>query len=300
MTIQFHCPKCGALIAFTDKHAGQSAKCLTCGQQQIIPEKSGQAPQLIEPKAEPQTPLPGFYRAVFVDSWKIFFDKDNLTAIAFVVAAVCFKFFSAGSLCLGFVTYFAAWGYLLGFYLNVVCETAAGTDKLPEIETGTSITFLWHIFKPIFVFVFAVVIVQLPFIIALALFKDKGATWADIWQMRTVVNLVLRLLFVAGLFFFPMAILTIAVLEDISELFRIDRLVIPVFRAFIPYLVVVGLLAVVCYIETAAGQYEPLAKESAWLISGKLAVNLAEQVVAIIAMRSIGLFYRHYCCYFGY
>ena len=300
MTIQFHCPKCGALIAFTDKHAGQSAKCLTCGQQQIIPEKSGQTPQLIEPKAEPQTPLPGFYRAVFVDSWKMFFDKDNLIAIVFVAAAVCFKFFSAGSLCLGCVTYFAAWGYLLGFYLNVVCETAAGTDKLPEIEVGTSITFLWHIFKPILVFAFAVFIVQLPFIIAFALFKDKGATWGDIWQMRTAVNLVLRGLFIGGLFLFPMVILAAAVIENLPELFRIDRLVIPVFRAFIPYMVVVGLLAVVCYIETSAEQYEPLAKESAWLISGKLAVNLAEQVVAVIAMRSIGLFYRHYNCYFGY
>ena len=30
-----------------------------------------------------------------------------------------------------------------------------------------------------------------------------------------------------------------------------------------------------------------------------LAVNLAVQVVAIIAMRSIGLFYRHYACYFS-
>ena len=111
MTIQFHCPKCGSLIAFTDKHAGQSAKCMTCGQQQIIPEKSGQTPQIIEPKVEPEFPLPGFYRAVFVDSWKIFFDKDNLTSLVFVIAAVCFKFFSAGVCCLAVIMYFAAWGY---------------------------------------------------------------------------------------------------------------------------------------------------------------------------------------------
>ena len=29
-----------------------------------------------------------------------------------------------------------------------------------------------------------------------------------------------------------------------------------------------------------------------------LAINLGVQVVAIVAMRSIGLFYRHYACYF--
>ena len=297
MTIQFHCPKCGALIAFTDKHAGQSVKCMTCGQRQIIPEKSGQTPQIIEPKVEPEFPLPGFYRAVFVDSWKIFIDKDNLTAIVFVTAAVCFKFFSAGAVCFAFIMYFAAWGYLFGFYLQIINETATGGDKLPEIELGTSITFVFHIIKPILTFAFAVLIVQLPFIIAMAFFKDKGATRENIWETRTAANLFLRLLFAAGLFLFPMAILVAAVLEDLPELLRFDRLFVPVVRAFVPYLVVVGLLAAVCFIETYTRQYESL---SILNTAGNLAMNLAVQVVAIIAMRSIGLFYRHYACYFSY
>jgi hypothetical protein len=300
MTIQFHCPKCGALMAFADKHAGKPARCLNCNQQLIIPTRNGQQPQKIVPKAEPQTPLPGFYRAVFVDSWKIFFDKDNLTAIVFVIAAVCFKFFSQGVCCLGYFVFFAAWGYLFGFYLNIICETAVGSDKLPEIEMGTSITFLWHIFKPIFVFVFAVLIVQLPLVVALAFFNDKGMTWENIWETRTSLNLVLRFFFIAGLFFFPMAILAAAVMEDLPELFRLDRLIIPVFRAFIPYTVTVGLLAAACLIETHTKQYSSEVKVSFFSTVGYLALNLAEQVFAIIAMRSIGLFYRHYACYFGY
>jgi hypothetical protein len=297
MTIQFHCPKCGSLIAFTDKHAGQTAKCLTCGQQQIIPEKSGQTPLKVEPETEPKVPLPGFYRAVFVDSWRIFFDKDNLTAIAFVIAAVCFKFFTAGACCLAFVMYFAAWGYLFGFYLQIINETAAGLDKLPEIELGTSITFLFHIFKPIFVFAFTIFIVQLPFIAAFSFFKGQGATWESIWETRTAMNLFLRTLFAGGLFLFPMAILVAAVIEDLPELLRFDRLFVPVVRAFVPYLVVIGLLAAVCFIETHTRQYASL---SILNTAGDLAVNLAVQVVAIIAMRSIGLFYRHYSCYFAY
>ena len=297
MTIQFHCPKCGALIAFTDKHAGQSVKCMTCGQRQIIPEKSGQTPQIIEPKVEPEFPLPGFYRAVFVDSWKIFIDKDNLTALVFVTAVVCFKFFSAGICCMGYFVYFAAWGYLFGFYLQLINETAAGIDKLPEIELGTSITFLWYMVKPILVFAFTVFIVQLPFIAALAFFSDKGITWENVWETKTALNLVLRGLFVAGLFLFPMAILVVAILEDLPELLRFDRLLVPVIRAFIPYLVVVGLLATACFIETNTKQYESLSILNA---AGNLAVNLAVQVVAIIAMRSIGLFYRHFCCYFSH
>ena len=296
MTIQFHCPKCGSLIAFTDKHAGQSAKCLTCGQKQIIPEKSGQTPQKVEPETGPKVPLPGFFHAVFVDSWKIFFDKDNLAAIVFVTAAVCFRFFSAGACCLAFIMYFAVWGYLFGFYLQIINETAAGHDKLPEIEMGTSITFVFHIIKPILTFAFAVLIVQLPFIIALAFFKDKGATWENIWETRTAANLFLRLLFAAGLFLFPMTILVAAVLEDLPELLRFDRLFVPVIRAFVPYLVVVGLLAATCFIEINTRQYESL---SILNTAGNLAVNLAVQVIAITAMRSIGLFYRHYACYFS-
>jgi len=295
MTIQFHCPKCGSLIAFTDKHAGQSAKCLTCGQKQIIPEKSGQTPRKVEPETAPKVPLPGFYHAVFVDSWKIFFDKDNLTSLAFVIAAVCFKFFSAGTVCFAFIMYLAAWGYLFGFYLQIINETAAGLDNLPEIEVGTSITFVFHIFKPIFVFAFTVFIVQLPFIAALSFFKDKGVTWESIWETRTALNLFLRVLFAGGLFLFPMAILVAAVIADLPELFRFDHLFVPVVRAFVPYLVVFGLLAAVCFIETYTKQYESL---PILHTAGNLAVNLAVQVVAIIAMRSIGLFYRHYDCYF--
>jgi hypothetical protein len=300
MTIQFNCPKCKSLIAFADKHAGRAAKCINCGQQLTIPEKTGQIPQKLEPQVEPKVPQPGFYRAVFVDSWKIFFDRDNLTAIVFVTAAVCFKFFSEGACCLAYVVFFAAWGCLFGFYLNIIYETAVGGDKLPEIEVGTSITFLWQIIKPIFVFVFAVIIVQLPLVIALAFFKDKGVTWENIWETQTTLNLVLRFLFVAGLFLFPMAILTAAVIEDLPELFRLDRLIVPVIRAIVPYMVVVGLLAAACFIETRVAQYSPLTKTSILHTAGKLTVNLAEQVVAIIAMRSIGLFYRHYGCYFSY
>jgi hypothetical protein len=33
------------------------------------------------------------------------------------------------------------------------------------------------------------------------------------------------------------------------------------------------------------------------ITAANLALNLAVQVVAIIAMRSIGLFYRHYSCH---
>jgi len=55
---------------------------------------------------------------------------------------------------------------------------------------------------------------------------------------------------------------------------------------------VVALLVAACILETRTAPYE---NTIPWTTNAaRLALDLALQVVAIIAMRSIGLFYRHY------
>lgn len=294
MTIQFYCPNCDSIIAFDDKHCGKRARCTTCGQLFIIPCENYKKAKKVELPKEKGEPEPGFYRAVFVDNWKLFFDRENVTSLVFVVAVVCFKFFSAGSFCCAFVTHYAVWGWLLGFYLNIIYETAFDIDKLPEIYLGTSVTFIWYIIKPFLLFLFTITFVQLPFIIALLLLKDKGLTYENMWQAEFGFRLLLQVLFVFGLFLFPVAILTIAVGRDIT-MFRPDYLLGPVFRGFIPYTVVVILLVAAAALETQTTQYSgaPFA-----VTAGHLALNIAVQVIAILAVRSIGLFYRHYSCHF--
>ena len=68
MTIEFNCPNCDALIAFGDIHAGKGGKCTTCGEHFIIPSKSFEKVEKVELPEEKGFPIPGFYRAVFVDS----------------------------------------------------------------------------------------------------------------------------------------------------------------------------------------------------------------------------------------
>ena len=89
--------------------------------------------------------------------------------------------------------------------------------------------------------------------------------------------------------------LNVAVGKDLT-LLRPDYLLIPVFRAFKPYLVVAALLITfgVLVLEMQARQYSGA---NLVINAGWLTVNLALQVIAIIAMRSIGLFYRHYSCH---
>ncbi len=295
MSIRFNCPNCDALIAFHDRHCGKRARCLNCGQLFIIPSKDDEKPQKVEPKIEKGEPLAGFYRAVFIDSWKLFVDPENAASLAFVAAAVCFKFFLArGFCCLNYISFVIVWGWLLGFYLNIIYETAFEIDELPEIYLGTSITFLWYVIKPFLTFFFTMMVVQLPFIIALMLLADYGITYEDMWQGHTGYYLLLQGLFTFGLFLFPMVILTMAVGKDIT-LLRPDYFLIPVRKAFIPYLVVVFLLAAFAILEMHTAQYSDAGLATT---AKNLALNLAVQVVAIIAMRSIGLFYRHYSCHF--
>ncbi|HUU19408.1 MAG TPA: hypothetical protein VMW72_19820 [Sedimentisphaerales bacterium] len=290
MTIQFFCPNCNEIIGFPDKHAGKRARCTTCGRLFIIPSENYKKPKKVEPPKEKGEPLPGFYHAVFVDNWKLFFDSENATSLVFVIAVVCFKFFTAGSPCCAFVTHYAIWGWLLGFYLNIIYETAFEIDKLPEIYLGTSITFMWYIIKPFFLFSVTMAVVQLPFIIVFVLRKDEGLTIENIRQAEFGL---LHVLFILGLFLFPIAILTTAIGKDIF-MFRPVYLLRPVFKAFVPYLVTVILLIAAALLETQTTQYT-----NAGLLTtaGHLAMNLAVQLIAIIAMRSIGLFYRHYNCH---
>jgi hypothetical protein len=294
MTIQFYCPKCDSLIAFKSKHADKRARCLTCGQVLIIPSKDYEKPKKIEPEREKGEPVPGFYRAVFLDNWKIFFDRENAGPLLFVITIVCFKFFLGRAICcMNYISYIVIWGWLLGFYLNIIYETAFEIDKLPEIFLGTSITFLWYIIKPFLTFFFTMLVVQIPFIIALVLLQDRGITYENMWQAHTGLHLLCQVLFIFGLFLFPMAILTTAVGNDIT-LLRPDYILAPVIKAPIPYLIIVALLVAACVVEMQTIQYDgspPL------ITAGNLAINLAVQVIAIIAMRSIGLFYRHYSCH---
>jgi hypothetical protein len=308
MTIKFYCPNCDTIIAFDSKHTGKRARCLTCGQIFIIPQKNDETPKKI--KAEPEykgEPVPGFYHAVFIDSWKLFFDPQNVTSLAFVVAVVCFKFFLAKTFCINYILFVVVyyillvvvWGWLLAFYLNIIYETAFEIDQLPQIQLAASdflgaTALVWHIIKPFLIFLYTMFIVQLPFIIALALLEDKGLTYENMWQARTGLHLLLQALSVFGLFLFPMAILTTAVGKDLT-LLRPDYIVVPILKAFIPYLTVVALLVAASLLQTRIKQFED---PTFAITAANLALNLAVQLIAIIAMRSIGLFFRHYSCRF--
>jgi hypothetical protein len=298
MTIRFNCPSCNELIAFADKHSGKRAHCANCGQKFIIPSSDkGKTEKITSPK-ERDEPLPGFYRAVFVDSGQLFTNKENINGLVFIATAVCLKFFTAGMnytitipgrayvfdipLPFGWILRVSAWGFLFWYYMEIIYSTAYDQEKLPDVIVGGFAGLFLRVVKSVYIFMIILMVVELPFFITALIFS-----WMDV----ELLVLLYALMF-GGLFLFPMAILTAAVGKDLTML-RPDYILIPIFRAFRPYLVTALLLGAAVVLQTYASQYSG---RSATAETGYLLLNLAVQAILLVAMRSIGLFFRHYSC----
>jgi hypothetical protein len=166
--------------------------------------------------------------------------------------------------------------------MEIIYSTAFEQEKLPDVIVGGFSGLFWRIAKSVYTFIIMLLVVELPYLVAALI-----ASWMDAeWPV------LLYALMFAGLFLFPVAILTAAVGQDLMML-RPDYLLIPIFRAFKPYLVTVVLLGAAAVLQMQANQYSG---RSAAVDTGHLLLNLAVQVIALVAMRSIGLFFRHYSC----
>ena len=299
MTIRFNCPSCNELIAFADKHSGKRAHCASCGQKFVIPsEDKGKTKKIKSPK-EIAEPLGGFYRAVFVESRRLFTKEENITGLVFIAVAVCLKFFMAGKnytitlvgeamsidlpIPIGHVLHVSTWGFIFWYYMEMIYSTAYEQDVLPDVIVGGFKGLLWRIAKTVYIFIIMLLVVELPYLVAALI-----SSWMD-----AEIPVLLYALMFGGLFLFPVAILTVAVGKDLMML-RPDYFLIPIFRAFGPYLVTAVLLGAAVVVQIYAKQYS--GQFSAAAIGGYLLLNLAVKVIALIAMRSIGLFFRHYSC----
>jgi hypothetical protein len=296
MTIRFNCPNCDELIAFADKYIGKQARCASCGQRFIIPSESKQIPKKVEPPAEKAEPVPGFYRAVLIDSWKLFVKPQNATGLVFVIAAVCFKFFTGHTdysftmgmfrviAPVGLIVTLSAWGCLFWYYMEIICTTANYTDELPDVYMGGLFGFIWNVIKSLSIFSIGLIAVLLP-----------SAIYTLITGSAGVVSHALSLV---GLFAFPMAVLIFSTAPEVLMVFRQDYIYKPIIKAFWPYLLVAGLFLLTWELQLRTIGYGGLIGSDNLVIGLHLLANLAVQALAIIAMRSIGLFYQHYSCYF--
>ena len=292
MTIRFNCPNCDELIAFADKYIGRQARCSSCRQRFIIPSESKQTPKKIEPPAEKAEPVPGFYRAVLIDSWKLFVSPRNVTGLIFVIAAVCFKFFTGHTdysftmgmfrviAPTGLIVTLSVWGCLFWYYMEIINMTANETDELPDVDMDGFFGFIWNVIKSLSIFSIGLLAVLVPSFIYVLITESTG--------------IVSHALSLVGLFAFPMAVLIFSTAPEVLMVFRQDYIYKPIAKAFRPYLLVAGLFLLVWELQLSTIGYGKLIGSGYFVIGLHLLENLAVQALAIVVMRSIGLFYRHH------
>ncbi len=295
MTIRFNCPKCNSLIAFADKHQGKHAHCTTCGQSFIIPSADKEKPKKIKAEVQKGQSLPGFYHALFADSWQLFSLK-NATGLIFILVAVCFKFFienrnfsmfiTGQSLTfdiyipMGYALSAAAWGFLFWYYMEIIYATAYDQEKLPEVVVGGFYSLIWLIAKSLYTLFIILLVVGLPYFITYLIFKKTGIE----------SPIILNVLFGLGVFLLPIAIITAAVGRDLTML-RPDYLLVPIFKALGPYLVIVLIMGVAIFVQIHTQQYK---NQDSTVALGYLMLNFAVHAIMIFAMRGLGLYFRHF------
>lgn len=304
MTIEFNCPSCGAVIAFADPHAGKGARCTTCGQHLIIPNESFSKPLgLAEEEPDRGEPVPGFYRAAFAEGWGLFVRPGNVVPLLFVLAVVCFKFFIAHVdysfsiagrfnvyLPVGLLVRATCWGCLFWYYLEIINNTVLSdnTCELPEIEIEGCSEFFVNALRSLWVVAMALVICILPATVAGGLL-GKGSS---ILLSQVLTNV--------GLFIVPMLFLAVGVNRDSTLLVRIDLMLGPLFKTFVPYLSVALPIMILVQLQFQCKNYgdNAVINADALVKASWLMAQLGLQCLAILGMRGLGLLHRHYQCFF--
>ena len=300
MTIEFNCPNCNSVIAFADQHAGKRAKCTTCGQGFVIPQKNYEkASKVKPPKEEKGDPIPGFYQAVLVDNWKVFTNIKNITGFAFIITAVVFKYFTSNLnfvmtmpsksrpfdiyVPLGYVCRGISWGFLFWYYREIIYFIGFDQDEFPEVALEGFYSFVWKIFSSVYTLFSIFLVTCLPALVIYLVFEN----------IFSEMPILFYSLITIGTFLVPAAIINMAVGKDLT-LLRPDYLIIEAFGALGPYILIFVLFLIAIILQANVKQYQAGTTSG---IGTFLLLNLAVQMVFVYAMRAIGLFYRHYSCH---
>jgi hypothetical protein len=172
--------------------------------------------------------------------------------------------------------------------MQIVYSTAFETDNLPVATINGLRRFVQKVFGGVYTFFMAIAAVELPCIIAALILKT----------MEVEMDWLLWILGIAGLFIFPMVVLSVSICKDLWMAIRPDSIFVPIIRATKPYLVTAGIVMAAAAIQWITfghfGVKESQSSGLTWLL---LATDIGAALFMIVAMRTIGLFYRHYSCY---
>lgn len=295
MAITCTCPKCGRFCGFKDAYAGRRARCLNCATPFIIPLQQGQEAQFAD--TPPLEPLPGFYTNVFRGTAAAFVQKESLFGIILCVTLTAFHFvigdtdysFTMGGLrpplAVGWAATFICAGYLLWYFMETVSVTVMENDILPEIFIGSGFVFIGESIKSIYTFIAAFAVAAIPGATLTALLHKYGISYD--WLSILIALLSMSML--------PMILGIFASGLPLWKIFRYDQIIRVIVGAWRPYLLTVAITFVALasvYLTIGFFATNPnVARPNAVLM---FAGRLLSVFMMIVAMRTIGLFSRHY------
>jgi hypothetical protein len=300
MTISCTCPKCGRVCGFRDQYAGRRARCLHCSTRFIIPEPGGDAVEVPVPAEtvpeEPDQPVPGFYAAVLKENTGAFFKRESLPGVIICITLTCFHFYLGDKdysfdlpglrlpLIVGWVVTVITAGYLLWYLIETINEAADGSDALPEIFSEDTFAFAAEAFKSIYFFVvtFAIALIPAAVLINLLNFIRISTPWLEI------PILILSMLSI------PLVLSMLATGIAPWMLFRFDRIAVIIVRTFRPYLltavITIGSFLLIYLTLGFFATYARTAPPAALMLTARITAVFC----ALFAMRTIGLYARHF------
>jgi len=175
------------------------------------PARGGAKPTKVRPPKEKGAAVPGFYRAVFFDSYKLFNAPESVTGLVLIATMVCCKFFVANCnytmtvagevvsidlpIPIGHVLHVAAWGFLFWYYMEIIYSTAFEKETLPEAIVGGLKGFVGLIVRSLYMCFVALLVVGLPWIVYAVISGAMKARWPALSYA----------LILCGVFLLPMA-----------------------------------------------------------------------------------------------
>jgi hypothetical protein len=293
--LSFNCPKCNRFCAVVEDYAGHRVRCTHCNCRFIVPAQQGDKAQRYNESALP--PLPEFYREVFVRSWKILFVKDSVAGLVFCIAMTCFQFFLGNldysftmgafrpPLIIGWITQFFTLGGLFWYFFQTIGSTILYPESLPELDIGFGFEYFGGLFKSLFLFLNSLLLTAIPSLAVSAVLESLGFAYFGLKIIMLILSCLLLPLWL-GLFGcdFPIWIT-----------FRVDVLIRTLIKTVKPYLASAFVTELIFFgWLVSLLTFSTIENLSLLEKSLYLAFRIVMVILMLFAMRTIGLYYRHY------
>lgn len=254
------------------------------------------------------------YWADLAGSFFFFLDAGSMVTFVIIVLANLWTVPLSFAGAIGFAGLCFISGYLCTFYFAVIKETAAGEDELPNVW----IDDIWHdLVFSMFRFSGAWGWVLMPatlYAIIRYITFGPGFSVSNLFSLAFVLKLFGGSLFVGllhdpvfmglvmvGLFFWPVVILGVALGGSFQGLWP-HTIVMTALVAPLPYLALCAVLLIAAainlcpYTETYADLLNAISSKTNrslfWIVT--LCNSMISAYAMIVAMRAVGLYYRHY------